>query len=297
MREYLIHTYGLTEKEREFIKNTAPHDCTVSDDTERFTDVVAINAITAVIRSDTLTEADKELFFEVYNHLDIKQSVIIIGMLEVPKYFCYPITFFDTFEDFQKEARHMISRSCQERRNEIYESIDTALSILSCIRFHNGITVRHLSRELRLSQGEIERYIKFLKTFGNWVYVDKDDKIQLSTDQPFRWNRPHICNSLWRRKCLHFKVGDIVFYPTIPCSNRYPAVVSKIHIEDDFTQVDLICEHDGELYTDYCYNEQVNDLNFYNKELTGSEKILENVSKYLKGDIDLSQFLKFNNKT
>ena len=54
MREFLIHTYGLTENERDFIKSTSPKHCTVSNDTKCFTDIVTTDAITAVIRPDTL---------------------------------------------------------------------------------------------------------------------------------------------------------------------------------------------------------------------------------------------------
>lgn len=291
MREALIHTYGLTENERDFIKSASPKHCTVSNDTKCFTDIVITDAIAVVIRPDMLTQADKELFFDIYNDtVTCEQTIIIVGTLDVPKYFNYPLTFFDTFDDFEKEFKSIILHSYRKRYLDICNAIDISLSILSCVRFRKGITVENLANELDMQKEQIKHYIEFLQAFGNWIYID-GDMIKLSTDQPFRWDRPNMCNTVFRKKDMIFNVGDIITVPVVPGGKWYPGVVSKISVEDDFTEINLICEHDGKLYTVYRYDGDIRDLNFYIKELTGNEKVLVPVSEYLKGNIDLPQFL------
>ena len=292
MREFLIHTYGLTENERDFIKTVSPKHCTVSDDTDCFTDIVIMDAIADVIHPDTLSEADKELFFEVYSYATDNQTIIFIGQLDIPKYFTYPLIFFDTFEDFKKEWKSIVLRSYRKRHTDIYNTIDMSLSILSCIRQHNGILMKHLCDELDMSQEQADKYIKFLEIIGHWVYTDDDGRIQINQEQLFEWSRPNMCNTLLRRKDMIFKIGDILTYQLAPGVERHTGVVSKIDIDDDYTEIELICESEGHLFTQYCYDGSIQNLNYHNEELKGNEKILYSVSEHLKGNMDLPQFLK-----
>lgn len=291
MREFLIHTYGLTENERDFIKTVSPKYCTVSDDTDCFTDIVIMDAIAAVIRLDTLSEADKELFFDVYSYATDNQTIIFIGQPDIPKYFTYPLIFFDTFEDFKKELKSIVLCSYRKRYTDIYKTIDMSLSILSCVRKCKAITTEHLCDELDISREQADKYIKFLEVIGHWVYTDDDGMIQITQEQFFKWGRPNMCNTSLRRKEMNFNVGDILTCQVALGTNRYPGVVSKIDIDDDYTKIELICESEGHLYTEYCYDDSIQNLNYNKEELKGNEKILYSLSDHLKGNMDLPDFL------
>lgn len=148
----------------------------------------------------------------------------------------------------------------------------------------------------------ISKHIPKNKENIRWVYprkmVLKGDDLKLisvdfNTDFGF-----DLLKGLWFDFPTPFKSGDIVWDKHYASE---PMVISNIgyknlnkenyeYLKETGDETDMTCEYyaidDGMLFDDNFYNNYI-DLEYYPYELTGKDKVLLPISRFLKGDIDI----------
>ena len=176
----LIGTYGLSDKQIEFIKTNIPNKKCEVMDTDCFTDIIATYTIAAVVMWNKLQENDKGILVDYYTQIDAaSEALFLIGNKEdIPKTLLKSVSVYPSFEEFTKNAKYVLLGAYnRKKKNENYSAIlSKCILILSLMRKKNYITTKEIAEKLECSERTAQRYIETLRAAGEWIEYDVSHK-------------------------------------------------------------------------------------------------------------------------
>ena len=176
-QDYRINTFGLTQKQNQFVSANLPvRDCELYiADTP--TDLIAINCEAMIVNASAMEQDDADMIFGYYQEVNgcTDETILWLGEPMPPKearkfFKCYPD--FDAITDKLKYL--LLSAHSRSRKSYEYsEKLVNGLKILSLIRKRPGISTQTLTELTELSLRNVQRYISALQATGEWIEYDR----------------------------------------------------------------------------------------------------------------------------
>ena len=175
-QDYRINTFGLTQKQNQFVSANLPvRDCELYiADTP--TDLIAVNCEAMIVNASAMEQDDADMIFGYYQEVNgcTDETILWLGEPMPPKaarkfFKCYPD--FDAITDKLKYL--LLSAHSRSRKSYEYsEKLVNGLKILSLIRKRPGISTQTLTELTELPLRNVQRYISALQATGEWIEYD-----------------------------------------------------------------------------------------------------------------------------
>ena len=176
-QDYLINTFGLTQKQNQFISANLPVRYCELYIADTPTDLIAINCEAMIVNASAMEQDDANMIFGYYQEVNgcTDETILWLGEPMPPnaarKFFkCYPD--FDAITDKLKYL--LLSAHSRSRKSYEYsEKLVNGLKILSLIRKRPGISTQTLTELTELPLRNVQRYISALQATGEWIEYNR----------------------------------------------------------------------------------------------------------------------------
>lgn len=161
-----MFTYGFAPNEEKFIEKMLPTKKSTLTSTDCFTDIIACKSYAIIINMSAVSDDDLDMLWDYYLEVGMtSESVVLVGNVNVPKQLKNKMQVYQNFEELQNNLKYAIlSAYRNSKKNESFSStLANAITILSQIRLHPGITTAQLAKRIEISQRSVQRYIETLR--------------------------------------------------------------------------------------------------------------------------------------
>ena len=173
-QDYRINTFGLTQKQNQFVSANLPvRDCELYiADTP--TDLIAINCEAMIVNASAMEQDDADMIFGYYQEVNgcTDETILWLGEPKPPKELR---KFFNSFDAIKDRLKYLLltAHSKSKKAHEYSEKLVNGLKILALIRKHPGISTQKLSELTELPLRSVQRYIAALQATGEWIEYDR----------------------------------------------------------------------------------------------------------------------------
>ena len=176
-QDYRINTFGLTQKQNQFVSANLPvRDCELYiADTP--TDLIAINCEAMIVNAAAMDGDAAGMIFDYYSQVNgcTDETVIWLGEPKPPKELRKFFKCYDSFDAIKDKLKYLLltAHSKSKKAHEYSEKLVNGLKILALIRKHPGISTQKLSELTELPLRSVQRYIAALQATGEWIEYDR----------------------------------------------------------------------------------------------------------------------------
>lgn len=175
--EHRISTFGLTEKQNEFVRQSIPvHDYEIMD-TSCPTDLIAISSAAIIVNAAALSADEYEMLVEYYTEVDgcTSESILWLGEPKPPAPIRKLMKLYDSFEAVQDKLKYVLLTAHKKSKHaaDYSRRIADGIQILNLIRKYPGITTRQIVDKTELHPRTVQRYIAALQAAGEWIEYDR----------------------------------------------------------------------------------------------------------------------------
>ena len=155
------------------------------DNTDCFTDVIAIYAVVIIINTEELTCDDYEALViflsEVGDCTDT--TTIWLGHTKPPKGL-KSVKHYLNFDEIKDNLKYILltAHTKSKKTAEYSKKLAEGLMVLSIIRKYPGITTKEISKSTNINARNVQRYIAALQAIGEWIEYDYKKKGWKLTD-------------------------------------------------------------------------------------------------------------------
>lgn len=177
MQDYRINTFGLTQKQNQFVSANLPvRDCELYiADTP--TDLIAINCEAMIVNAAAMEQDDADMIFGYYQEVNgcTDETILWLGEPMPPKVARKFFKCYDSFDAIKDKLKYLLlsAHSRSRKSYEYSEKLVNGLKILSLIRKRPGISTQTLAELTELPLRSVQRYIAALQATGEWIEYDR----------------------------------------------------------------------------------------------------------------------------
>lgn len=177
MQDYRINTFGLTQKQNQFVSANLPvRDCELYiADTP--TDLIAINCEAMIVNAAAMEQDDADMIFGYYQEVNgcTDETILWLGEPMPPKAARKFFKCYDSFDAIKDKLKYLLlsAHSRSRKSYEYSEKLVNGLKILSLIRKRPGISTQTLAELTELPLRSVQRYIAALQATGEWIEYDR----------------------------------------------------------------------------------------------------------------------------
>ena len=170
-QDYRINTFGLTQKQNQFVSANLPvRDCELYiADTP--TDLAMI------VNASAMEQDDADMIFGYYQEVNscTDETILWLGEPMPPKAARKFFKCYDSFDAIKDKLKYLLltAHSKSKKAHEYSEKLVNGLKILALIRKHPGISTQKLSELTELPLRSVQRYIAALQATGEWIEYDR----------------------------------------------------------------------------------------------------------------------------
>ena len=172
-QDYRINTFGLTQKQNQFVSANLPvRDCELYiADTP--TDLIAINCEAMIVNASAMEQDDADMIFGYYQEVNgcTDETILWLGEPKPPKELRKFFKGYDSFDAIKDKLKYLLltAHSRSRKSYEYSEKLVNGLKILSLIRKRPGISTQTLTELTELPLRSVQRYI----AAGEWIEYDR----------------------------------------------------------------------------------------------------------------------------
>lgn len=172
-QDYRINTFGLTQKQNQFVSANLPvRDCELYiADTP--TDLIAINCEAMIVNASAMEQDDADMIFGYYQEVNgcTDETILWLGEPKPPKELRKFFKCYDSFDAIKDKLKYLLltAHSRSRKSYEYSEKLVNGLKILSLIRKRPGISTQTLTELTELPLRSVQRYI----AAGEWIEYDR----------------------------------------------------------------------------------------------------------------------------
>ena len=176
-QDYRINTFGLTQKQNQFVSANLPvRDCELYiADTP--TDLIAINCEAMIVNASAMEQDDADMIFGYYQEVNscTDETILWLGEPMPPKAARKFFKCYDSFDAIKDKLKYLLlsAHSRSRKSYEYSEKLVNGLKILSLIRKRPGISTQTLTELTELPLRNVQRYIAALQATGEWIEYDR----------------------------------------------------------------------------------------------------------------------------
>lgn len=176
-QDYRINTFGLTQKQNQFVSANLPvRDCELYiADTP--TDLIAINCEAMIVNASAMEQDDADMIFGYYQEVNgcTDETILWLDEPKPPKELRKFFKCYDSFDAIKDKLKYLLlsAHSRSRKSYEYSEKLVNGLKILSLIRKRPGISTQKLSELTELPLRSVQRYIAALQATGEWIEYDR----------------------------------------------------------------------------------------------------------------------------
>ena len=176
-QDYRINTFGLTQKQNQFVSANLPvRDCELYiADTP--TDLIAINCEAMIVNASAMEQDDADMIFGYYQEVNgcTDETILWLDEPKPPKELRKFFKCYDSFDAIKDKLKYLLlsAHSRSRKSYEYSEKLVNGLKILSLIRKRPGISTQKLSELTELPLRSVQRYIAALPATGDWIEYDR----------------------------------------------------------------------------------------------------------------------------
>lgn len=176
-QDYRINTFGLTQKQNQFVSANLPvRDCELYiADTP--TDLIAINCEAMIVNAAAMEQDDADMIFGYYQEVNgcTDETILWLGEPMPPKAARKFFKCYDSFDAITDKLKYLLlsAHSRSRKSYEYSEKLVNGLKILSLIRKRPGISTQTLAELTELPLRSVQRYIAALQATGEWIEYDR----------------------------------------------------------------------------------------------------------------------------
>ena len=176
-QDYRINTFGLTQKQNQFVSANLPvRDCELYiADTP--TDLIAINCEAMIVNASAMEQDDADMIFGYYQEVNgcTDETILWLDEPKPPKELRKFFKCYDSFDAIKDKLKYLLlsAHSRSRKSYEYSEKLVNGLKILSLIRKRPGISTQKLSELTELPLRSVQRYIAALQATGEWTEYDR----------------------------------------------------------------------------------------------------------------------------
>lgn len=176
----LVITFGLSEKENEFVKKNLPKADYEVLDTDEPTDLIAIGATALIINASVLAEDDMECLLEYYHEVYqvVAETVVWYGRPLPSKELKKLFKVYDSFETVKDRLKYILlnAHSQMSKSVDYSRKLSYGLQILQLIRNRQPISTKAICEETGLNTRTVQRYIKAIAMADEHIEYDASKK-------------------------------------------------------------------------------------------------------------------------
>lgn len=176
-KDYRINTFGLTQKQNQFVSANLPvRDCKLYiADTP--TDLIAINCEAMIVNASAMEQDDADMIFGYYQEVNgcTDETILWLGEPMPPKAARKFFKCYNSFDAIKDKLKYLLlsAHSHSRKSYEYSEKLVNGLKILSLIRKRPGISTQTLAELTELPLRSVQRYIAALQATGEWIEYDR----------------------------------------------------------------------------------------------------------------------------
>ena len=176
-QDYRINTFGLTQKQNQFVSANLPvRDCELYiADTP--TDLIAVNCEAMIVNASAMEQDDADMIFGYYQEVNgcTDETILWLDEPKPPKELRKFFKCYDSFDAIKDKLKYLLlsAHSRSRKSYEYSEKLVNGLKILSLIRKRPGISTQKLSELTELPLRSVQRYIAALQATGEWIEYDR----------------------------------------------------------------------------------------------------------------------------
>lgn len=176
-QDYRINTFGLTQKQNQFVSANLPvRDCELYiADTP--TDLIAINCEAMIVNASAMEQDDADMIFGYYQEVNgcTDETILWLDEPKPPKELRKFFKCYDSFDAIKDKLKYLLltAHSKSKKAHEYSEKLVNGLKILALIRKHPGISTQKLSELTEQPLRSVQRYIAALQATGEWIEYDR----------------------------------------------------------------------------------------------------------------------------
>ena len=172
-QDYRINTFGLTQKQNQFVSANLPvrdRELYIADTP---TDLIAINCEAMIVNASAMEQDDADMIFGYYQEVNgcTDETILWLGEPKPPKELRKFFKCYDSFDAIKDKLKYLLltAHSRSRKSYEYSEKLVNGLKILSLIRKRPGISTQTLTELTELPLRSVQRYI----AAGEWIEYDR----------------------------------------------------------------------------------------------------------------------------
>jgi len=173
---FYILTFGLKTEETKRLESIVATENYIIQSTDDIRDLIAIEAIAAIVNATSINIEDQKAIFEYYMELKRynTQTVFWLGYPKPPHNLRSTFYCYESFPEIEEVLKYrLLSARRKEKKTKVFsKNISDCLLILSMIRSTPGIRTRTLSEKTELSERTVQRHVAALQAAGEWIEYD-----------------------------------------------------------------------------------------------------------------------------